>query len=202
MMRLHTRQAHLTRRLLTAVLVCSAALTGCSQEAATTTEATTTTAPPNPAGVSTTAANAATEADFDPFVLTLNVDITDNGYEPSSLFIPAGRSVQLVIRNRTRTEHHYRVVGLEVTDLLWLAEPETDVEEGVSEEDHLLHHIAAFVEWRSTSPAGIKPTLDQVHGYAAGGVNDVVRFTATSIGTFSVGDPLHPEFTGTITVFE
>ena len=189
-------------RLLTLAMVSVALLTACSPEAAEPTAAPTTTVAQVTASTTTIAPSNAIEADFDPFAITLNVDITENGYEPADLFIPAGRSVQLVIRNRTTTEHHYRVPGLETTDLLWLAEPVTEIEEGVSEEDHLLHHIAAYVAWRGTSPSGIKPTLEEIHAYSAGGVNDVIRFTATSLGTFTVEDPLHPELSGTITVFE
>lgn len=187
-------------RLMVGGLVASA-LTACAGEAATPTTTTAET-PPATATTSGPAGVGGEEAAFDPFVLTLNVDITDDGYEPDSLFIPANRSVQLVIRNRTSSEHHYRIVGLEASELLWLAAPDMEIEEGVSEEDHLLHHIAGFVDWRGTSPGGIKPTLDQVHAYAAGGVNDVVRFTATNIGTFTVDDPLHPEYHATVTVFE
>ncbi|MGI9647069.1 MAG: hypothetical protein ACR2OI_00975 [Acidimicrobiia bacterium] len=139
--------------------------------------------------------------EFDPFVMTVNIDITENGYEPASLFVPAGRSLQLVVRNRTSTEHHYRVSGLEASELLWLSEPDMVIEEGVSEEEHLLHHQAAFVDWRGTSPNGIKPTLEEVHAYCAGGQVDIIRFRAMSIGTYVVDDPLHPELTGEIKVF-
>lgn len=142
-----------------------------------------------------------TNGEFDPFVMTVNVDITEDGYQPASLFVPAGRSLQLVVRNRTSTEHHYRIPGLVASELLWLSEPDMIIEEGVSEEDHLLHHQAAFVDWRGTSPNGIKPTLEEVHAYCAGGQVDIIRFRAKSVGTFVVDDPLHPELTGEIKVF-
>lgn len=141
------------------------------------------------------------DGEFDPFVMTVNIDITEDGYQPASLFVPAGRSLQLVVRNRTTTEHHYRVSGLVASEMLWLSEPDMVIEEGVSEEDHLLHHQAAFVDWRGTSPNGIQPTLEQVHAYCAGGQVDIIRFRAMSVGTFVVDDPLHPELTGEIKVF-
>lgn len=134
-------------------------------------------------------------------VFTLNVDLTDEGIQPASLFLPVGREVQLILRNRGNTEHHYRVIGLEATELAWLAEPEGVQAEGVTDEDHELHHASALVPWRSISPLGIQPSGDEVHGYAAGGELDVVNFIATNVGTFEVECPLHPEETATVTVF-
>ena len=134
-------------------------------------------------------------------VFTINVDLTDEGIQLSSIFIPVGREIQIVLRNRGTTEHHYRVVGLMPTDLSWLAEPEGTQAEGVTDEDHDLHHSAALVPWWFTSPAGIQPRGDEVHGYAARGGLDVVHFVATNVGTFEVQCPLHPEETGTVTVF-
>ena len=51
----------------------------------------------------------ATEA---PDYLTVNVEVSDGAIRPASVFIPAGRPVQLLVRNRGTMEHHYRVVGL------------------------------------------------------------------------------------------
>ncbi|MCZ7574257.1 MAG: cupredoxin domain-containing protein [Ardenticatenaceae bacterium] len=140
--------------------------------------------------------------------LTINVDITDDGIEPASIFIPVGRRVQLVLRNRGTTEHHYRVVGLVPEDLLWLAREATAEEQAlvaagaVTEDEHAAHHQAAsVVPYRSASPAGIQPTGNEVHAYAAAGDMDVVFFTATNIGTFIVQDPLHPEIVGKVRVF-
>ena len=133
---------------------------------------------------------------------TINVDLTDDGFEPPWIFIPAGRGVQLVLRNRGTTEHHFRVLGLVPTDLLWRVEAEGDpVAEGVTDEEHDLHHNADFVPFRSTSAAGIRPIGDEVHGYAGRGQSDIVRFVAANTGTFAVQCPLHPEIAGTITVF-
>lgn len=134
--------------------------------------------------------------------LTLNVDLTDEGFQPSIVSIPAGRRVKLILRNRGTTEHHYRVVGLVPVDPLWRATSEDmPLEEGVTEEDHDAHHNTDYVPFRAKSPAGIKPLGDEVHAYAVNGGVDVMFFTATSKGTFSVYCPLHPEMAGQVIVF-
>jgi len=135
-------------------------------------------------------------------LFTVNIDTTTDGFDPPSVQVPAGRSIQLILRNRDTVERHYLVVGLEPTEMLWLAGPEDMVwEEGISEEDHESHHAKGFVEWRGTSPSGIKPTLTEVHAYAIGGGVDVVHFYALTPGTYEVRDPLHPEVVGKLTVF-
>lgn len=133
---------------------------------------------------------------------TINVRITDDGYQPASLSIPLGQRVKLVVRNHGRTEHHYKIVGLVPGDLRWRVPAEMSEEEMTSEEDnHDLHHAGAFVSMRSASPAGIQPTSHEVHAYAEGGGVDVVLFIPTNSGTFTVQDPLHPEIVGQVTVF-
>ena len=134
--------------------------------------------------------------------MMLNVEISDTGIQPSAVFIPAGQPVQLVLRNRGSTEHHYRVVGLVPDELSWIAAPASTMEEDVSDDDHS-HHDRAFVRRRATSPAGISPTGDEVHAYvsARGGV-DVVLFTATQTGTFVVQCDLHQEKVGKLEVFD
>ncbi len=132
---------------------------------------------------------------------TVNVILTDDGYEPSSVFIPAGRKVRLVVRNRGSTEHHYRVVGLGPENLLWLSEPEGEREEGVTDDEHESHHDSEFVPFRATSRAGIRPFGDEVHAYASRSDVDVVLFTALEPGTYLVECPLHPEEAGKVTVF-
>ncbi|MDA1258414.1 MAG: hypothetical protein O3C10_11335 [Chloroflexi bacterium] len=134
--------------------------------------------------------------------VTINIALTDTGFDPAWVFVPEGREVQLVFRNRGETEYHYRVVGLEPENLLWINVPEDVAEEGVTDDEHDAHHASEFVPWRATSRAGIKPTGDEVHAYvSSGGNRDVVRFVAPAIGTYSVVDPLHPEFTGELTVY-
>lgn len=134
--------------------------------------------------------------------LALNVDLTDEGFQPPSIFIPVGRRVKLILRNRGTTEHHYRVIGLAPMDPLWRSEPEDmPLEEGITDEEHELHHNADYVPFRAMSPAGIKPLGDEVHAYAIRGGRDVMYFTATTTGTFSVQCPLHPEMVGQVIVF-
>lgn len=132
----------------------------------------------------------------------LNVEVSDTGFQPSAVFVPAGQPVRLVLRNRSSTEHHYRVVGLVPDELSWIAAPASTTEEGISDDEHD-HHNLGFVRWRATSPAGISPTGDEVHAYvsARGGV-DVVLFIATQTGTFVVQCDLHPEKVGKLVVFE
>ena len=137
------------------------------------------------------------------YTLTLNILLTETGFDPPEIFVPAGREVQIVLRSRSRTELHYKVEGLTPSDVLWLSTPEDEAEreEGVSDDDHDFHHSSEFVPWRAESNAGIKPTGDEVHGYTWLGTRDVVRFIAPDIGTYSIVDPLHPEFSGQITVY-
>jgi len=132
---------------------------------------------------------------------TVNVDISDAAIQPSAVFIPAGRPVQLLLRNRGSTEHHYRVVGLVPDELAWVSVGEGGGQDGASSDDHN-HHDRTFVRWRATSPAGIRPTGDQVHAFSGARGVDVVLFTATRTGTFVVQCDLHPEKTGKLTVFD
>lgn len=129
---------------------------------------------------------------------TINVSLTDEGFQPASISIPVGQRVKLVVRNHGKTEHHYRIVGLVPGDLRWRQSAEVTDEE----DEHLSHHPgAAYVPYRSASQAGIKPTGDEVHAFAAAGALDVVLFIPTNTGTFEVQDPLHPELVGQVTVF-
>jgi cytochrome c-type biogenesis protein len=133
--------------------------------------------------------------------LTLNIGISDSDIEPSTVFIPAGRPVQLLLRNRGTTEHHYRVVGLVPDDLAWIARGENTASPGVSDEHN--HHGRQFIASRAASPSGIRPTGDEVHAYVSSEHRvDVVLFTATQTGTFAVQCDLHPEQIGKLTVFE
>ena len=145
------------------------------------------------------------QASAAPF-FTVNVDITEEGFRPASISIPVGQTVQLVVRNRTQVEHHYRVVGLIPRNLLWLAEPEPERPEDVSLDDHEAHHNNTYVAWRGPSPAGIQPNGDEVHAwthlYSPGGGKDVLLFQAANTGTFEVVCPLHPEFVGEVTVYQ
>jgi hypothetical protein len=124
-------------------------------------------------------------ADERPFYRTVNVAISNAGIEPASVFVAAGQPVQLMLRNRGTSEHHYRVVGLAPDELRWM-----DRHEGAPEKpgaDNHDHHIRTFVTSRAPSPAGIAPSGREVHGYVTGArIVDVVLFTATEPGTFEV----------------
>ena len=134
--------------------------------------------------------------------LTLNVDITDAEIRPSVMFIPTGRPVRLVLRNRGTTEHHYRVVGLVPDDLFWISPADDAPPNGVSDSEHN-HHNRQFVRQRAMSPAGIRPTGSEVHAYAPGQRGtDAVFFTTSEIGTFVVQCELHPEHAARLTVFD
>ncbi len=144
----------------------------------------------------------ATPSDEPQDYLTLNVVISDTEIQPSVLFVPVGRPVRLVLRNRGTTEHHYRVVGLAPDNVAWISQSQEGAQTGVPGEDHN-HHNRQFVRWRGPSPAGIAPTGDEVHAYAPGSRgSDVVMFTATAVGTFVVQCELHPEKVGRLTVFD
>lgn len=135
--------------------------------------------------------------------LTVSVYLKESGIEPASLFLPRGRRVRLVVRNHDRTEHHYRIVGLVPQDLLW-RDPGAgaeDVDLTDEEAEMASHHETGFLPYRATSRSGIRPFGDEVHGYARGGEFDVVLFTPTNTGTFTVECPLHPEETGKVIVF-
>jgi cytochrome c-type biogenesis protein len=138
-----------------------------------------------------------------PLDFTVNVGISDTEIEPSAVFVPAGRPVQLVLRNRGSVEHHYRVVGLVPGELSWLADRADTGQDAASDDDHNNHHGRTFVTWRAASPAGIGPTGREVHGYVLPERHvDTVLFTATEPGTYVVQCDLHPDKVARLTVFD
>lgn len=135
-------------------------------------------------------------------VLTINVSVTDTAIQPSTIFIPAGRPVQFVLRNRGSAEHHYRVLGLAPDELAWISNGEPGEPVRAADDNHD-HHDRQIVNSRSTSPAGIRPTGTEVHAYVTTRQRgDVVLFTTTQIGAFLVQCDLHPEKTGRLIVFD
>ena len=139
------------------------------------------------------AASDAASLDF-----TVNVSISDTDIQPSAVFVPAGRPVQLLVRNRGSVEHHYRVVGLAPDEVSWLETGKDD-----STDDAHNHHGRTFVTARAASPAGIRPTGHEVHAYVLPDRRvDAVLFTATRPGTYVVQCDLHPEKVARLTVFE
>jgi hypothetical protein len=163
----------------------------------------------------------AAQLDLSP--LTVNVLLTDEGFEPETIFIPAGRQIQLVLRNRGTTEHHYKIKGLVPSSLSWISFPVVDSYDldsmtpeelaaygidlaGATDEweiEHILHHLhATFVPFRDGSPAGVKPIGLEVHGWASLGTVDVVSFFALTTGRFAAEDVLFPELIGEVVVFD
>jgi hypothetical protein len=140
--------------------------------------------------------------DWDRVLITLNVEVTDTGFEPASISIPAGRGIQLLMRNHGTTEHHLRVVGAEPARLLWVARPDTGIEDGVTEEDHSKHHLIGYIDWRGTSDSGIAITGDEIHGWSRPTEMEIMRFIISEPGTYQIEDVLFPELTGELTVFE
>lgn len=159
------------------------------------------------------------DPDFGSDPIVINVSLGEEGYDPETLFLPAGQRVKLILRNRGRSEHHYRVAGLIPAEMTWVLFPEIDAYDldSMSPEDlealgltgdiddveHVLHHLTpVYVPYREESPAGIKPLANEVHGYVTVGKTDVLDFFPTNTGTFVVEDVLHPEITGRVIVFD
>lgn len=151
--------------------------------------------------------------DLEARTFMVNVFLTDEGFDPSIVFVPAGRQIRLTLRNRGTTEHHYRIVGLAPTDLRWRMEAEIDdydlesspefADTYVDDVEHVLHHLApSYVPFRAESPNGVRPIGNEVHGYAASGKIDVVTFYALETGSYTAVDALHPEIEGTLIVFD
>ena len=138
--------------------------------------------------------------------LTLNVAVTNDGPVPSAVFIPMGQPVQLMLRNRGTTEHHYRVVGLTPDELWWMAAgaaSETTSPLSDAPADDHDHHSRHFVTTKPASPRGITPSGREVHAYVTLANNiDMVLFTASQPGTFEVVCDLHPDHRGRLTVFD
>jgi hypothetical protein len=159
------------------------------------------------------------EPDLESESTVLNIYLSDDGFDPSTIFLPAGRHTKLILRNRGNAEYHYRVSGLVPTQMSWLLVPDIteddmlamSVEElealGLADDirdvEHELHHLTpVFVPFREESPAGIKPLANEVHGYVTRGTLDVLDFFPTNTGTFVIEDVLHPGVTGKAIVFD
>jgi cytochrome c-type biogenesis protein len=132
---------------------------------------------------------------------TVNVGVSDTEIQPSAVFVPAGRPVQLLLRNRGSEEHHYRVMGLVPDEVAWLA-PSEHPNDPNDPNGHD-HHSRVFVASRAASPAGIQPTGTEVHAYVSLERRvDAVLFTASTAGTYVVQCDLHPEKVARLTVFD
>ena len=198
--------------VLLGLLLVGLALVACSSPAGETDTQTASVSPQSSSSVSVTLDESELPSvDEVGFYQIFNVTMSADGAQPSHLFIPGGAGIQLILRNRDTTEHHYRVVGLVPRELAWIA-PEEDmaIEEGASgeaEDESASHHTGTvFLPFRGASAAGIRPIGDEVHAYtssrgAGAGNNDAVRFIATNTGTFIVECPLHGKEVGKLTVF-
>jgi hypothetical protein len=192
------RRGSVRRRVVTVVVVAAMTLTvaACGGGEATSDD-----------GRANTDASATTEPapipqDWERVLITLNVEVTDAGFEPASISIPAGAGIQLLMRNHGTTEHHFRVVGATPARLLWVARPDTGIEDGVTEEDHEKHHLIGYVDWRGTADSGIKIAADEIHGWSRPTEMEIMRFIISEPGTYQFEDVLFPELSGELTVFE
>ena len=157
--------------------------------------------------------------DFEANTVVININLTDDGFEPSTIFIPAGRPIRMILRNHGSGEHHFRISGLIPTQMSWRLEADVSEDElddmteeqlaalGISgamdDVEHVLHHLSpSFVPFKAESLHGIKPLPNEVHGYVNNGTLDVMEFFATNTGIFTSEDVLYPEITGRVIVFE
>ncbi len=138
--------------------------------------------------------------------LAINVNVTDQGFEPNTIFMAQGQRVKLVVRNQGATEHHFHIIGLDPENMLWAAKAtemegvgNVDLEE---EDDGHNHDHGGLVDFHMcTSAFGICPTGLSVHAHAAPGDMDIILFTTTNQGNFRITDPLHQNLMGTAIVF-
>jgi hypothetical protein len=161
------------------------------------------------------------EPDFSMAPLPINIKLTDEGFDPEIIFIPAGRRIRLILRNHGTTEHHFRINGLIPAQMRWMLFPEIDEYEvasmtneelidygiagvtDIGELTHLVHHLKpSFVPFKDVSPAGVKPLGTDVHGYVTLGRTEVMTFIALQTGEYAARDVLFPEITGRVIVFE
>lgn len=159
------------------------------------------------------------EPDYDANEILVNIFLGDEGIEPSTIFIPAGKPIRLVLRNRGTREHHFRVGGIVPINMSWYTPADIDeydldsmtpeelaelgIENSSSDAEHELHHQnASFLPFKEESLSGVKPLPNEVHGYVQVGLNDVMSFITVNTGVFIAEDVLHPELTARVIVFD
>ena len=159
------------------------------------------------------------EPNYDADEILVNIFLSDDGIEPSTIFIPAGKPVRLVLRNRGTREHHFRVGGIVPINMAWYTPADVDaydidtmspeqlaelgIENSSSDAEHELHHQnGAFLPFKKESLSGVKPLPNEVHGYVQVGLNDVMSFLTVNTGVFVAEDVLHPEFQARVIVFD
>lgn len=198
-----TRRAPRVGVMVAVLAACSSVVVACTGDVGSATSAA------SGAGSTTVVTLVPTATDPN-YLLTVNVELTDDGFIPPIVSLPQGKNIQLVLRNRGVTEHHYRVVNLIAEGLLWLA-PGAELDPtGLSTEElanfadfieHEAHHQHSFEPFPPTSPAGVTPIGTEVHGYAKVRGIDILQFVPVNAGVFEVVDVLHPEITGKVIVF-
>jgi hypothetical protein len=160
--------------------------------------------------------------------ITINVEVSDAGFKPDVIRLPVGARVQIILRNRTFDEHHFRIVGLVPDEIMWAwnqGDEQPLAAAGHEAHDHHAHahghamadaseapaddhddheHPLVLMRWRATSPAGITPTGAEVHlwahTYSPGGGRDLAIFTTTMTGTFVIDNPLRPGMTARLVI--
>jgi hypothetical protein len=114
-------------------------------------------------------------------LLTVQVQVTKDGFEPQVVAIPQGVRVRVVLTNSDGSEHHFHVAGLHAGEAKWLASGGHDHGQPATYSDtHPCNHFC---------PTGICYTKNTLHAYAAPGGHDEVIFTALEKGTFIADDP-------------
>ena len=134
--------------------------------------------------------------------VVVNVRFEGSEIWPKQVSVPAGRQVQLVLRNSDQEEHHYHILGMETVGILWSSK-EDGALSSVSDEEHALHHAEVnMVPYHiCNARSGICPTGEWVHAHADPADMDMIVFVANNPGSYEVSDPLHPDLSAVFTVF-
>ena len=147
--------------------------------------------------------------------LTINVTISASGYDADVIRVPVGQPVKLVFRNRDSLEHHFLIEDMPASDRYWQTVGERQMSldeflnlfdddyEAPEEDEHDQHHPprAYTDEPPCASEFDICPTGEWVHAHAAAGANEIVLFTPTSAGTYTVICPLHGDHVARVIVY-
>jgi hypothetical protein len=155
--------------------------------------------------------------------LVVNIYVDDTGYVPSIFSVPAGRPVQLIMRNRGRDTHGFQVTGLDILDSIWFVrepgaigvEPENfsslldsdrpvvDVDNRAFLDEHEAHHTMGFMAPRFACPEA--PDSCGVDGVISTEFEPaevrVIMFTPVVVGTFAFTDPAGEAAAGSVIVF-
>jgi hypothetical protein len=120
---------------------------------------------------------------------------------PKLYSVPAGRQVQLVVRNLDTVEHHYHILGMETVGMKWLTK---ELQQDGGEQDvHEAHHATEALKpyHICTSRSGVCATGDSVHAHAEPNDRDVIVFVTDQTGKYRVVDPLNEDLVAEVVVF-